>query len=248
MTAGAEHELADGFAGIFSFIEDQFHLFGDRHFDAMAAGEAERGARGEDTFSDFSTEALKDFRELAALSEGFTDGAVTAEGAGAGENEVADAGEAGESVTLAAAGYGEAGDFRDAAGDKGGGGVVAEADPGGDTSGDGDDVFERPPEFDADDVGGGVEAEGVGGEFLLDEGSDFGVLEGDGDGGGLGVGDFKGEAGSAEGTNGEVEILKGERGRGHAGGADFEGGVVGKGVGVSFEDGLALLGKVLAGG
>ena len=113
-----------------------------------------------------------------------------------------DAGEAGKGFAAAAAGYGEAGDFGDAAGHEGGGGVVAEADAGGDTGGDGDDVLERAAEFDADDVGGGVEAEGLGGELLLDAGGDR-VVEGDGDGGGLALGDFKGEAGAGEGADGE---------------------------------------------
>jgi hypothetical protein len=79
---------------------------------------------------------------------------------------------------------------------------VAEADSGGDSGGDGDDVLERAAEFDADDVGAGVEAEGLGGELLLDAGGDGGVVEGDGDGGGLALGDFKGEAGAAEGADG----------------------------------------------
>ena len=75
------------------------------------------------------------------------------ERAGAGEDQIADAGEAGERFAAAAAGYGEAGDLGDAAGDEGGGGVVAEADAGGDAGGDGDDVFEGSAELDADDVG-----------------------------------------------------------------------------------------------
>ena len=126
------------------------------------------------------------------------DGAVAAERAGAGEHQVADAGEAGEGFAAATAGDGEAGDFGNAAGDEGGGGVVAEADSGSDSGGDGDDVFERAAEFDADDIGGGVEAEGLRGELVLDAGGDGGIGEGDGDGGGLALGDFKGEAGAAE--------------------------------------------------
>ena len=66
--AGAEHEVLDGFAGVFAFVEDQLHLLGDGHFDAVAAGEAESGAGGEDAFSDFAAEAFEDFRELAALA------------------------------------------------------------------------------------------------------------------------------------------------------------------------------------
>ena len=115
--AGAEHEFSDGFAGILAVVEDQFHLLGDGHFDVVLAGEAEGGAGGADTFSDFAAEALEDLRQLAAFSERFSDGAITTERAGAGEHEVSDAGEAGESFALAAASHSEASDFGDAAGD-----------------------------------------------------------------------------------------------------------------------------------
>ena len=170
--AGAEHEGFDGFAGVFAFVEDQLHLLGDGHFDVVLAGEAEGGAGGRDAFGDFAAEAGEDFREFAALAQRLSDGAVAAERAGAGEDQVADAGEAGEGFAAASAGYGEAGDLGDAAGDEGGGGVVAEADSGGDSGGDGDDVFEGAAEFDADDVGAGVEAEGFRGELVLDAGGD----------------------------------------------------------------------------
>jgi hypothetical protein len=59
--AGAEHEIADGFARIFAFVEDQLHLLCDGHFDAMLAGEAERGVRGEHAFGDFAAKAREDF-------------------------------------------------------------------------------------------------------------------------------------------------------------------------------------------
>ena len=79
---------------------------------------------------------------------------------------------------------------------------MAEADAGGDSGGDGDYVFERAAEFDADDIGGGVEAEGLGRELVLDAGGDGRVGEGDGDGGGLALRDFIGEAGAGECADG----------------------------------------------
>ncbi len=66
--AGAEHELTNGFAGVFAFVEDEFHLLGNGHFDRVTAGEAEGGAGGEDAFGDFAVEAGEDFREFAALA------------------------------------------------------------------------------------------------------------------------------------------------------------------------------------
>jgi hypothetical protein len=201
--AGAEHEVLDGFSWVFALVEDQLHLLGDGHLDAAAAGEAEGGTGGEDAFSDFAAETFQNFRELAALAQRLADGAVAAERAGAGEDQVADTGETGESFTAASAGDGEPGDLRNAAGDEGGGGVVAEADSGGDAGGDGDDVLERAAQLDTDDIRGRVEAEGFRGELLLDAGGDVAVAKGDGYGGGLGLGDFKGEAGAGEGADGE---------------------------------------------
>ena len=49
----------------------------------------------------------------------------------------------------------------------------------------------------------GVEAERFGGELLLDAGGDGGVVEGDGDGGGLALGDFQSEAGAGERADGK---------------------------------------------
>ena len=152
--------MSDSFAGVFALVEDELHLLRDGHFDVVAAGESEGGAGGEYAFGDFASEALKNFREAVALTECLTDCPVARERAGAGENEVADTGEAGEGFATATAGNGEAGDFCDATGDEGGGGVVPEADTGGDTGGDGDYVFESSAEFDADDVSRGVETEG----------------------------------------------------------------------------------------
>jgi hypothetical protein len=66
--SGAEHEVLDGFAGVFALVEDELHLLGDGHFDIVPAGEAKSGAGGKDTFSNFAAERGKDLRELAALA------------------------------------------------------------------------------------------------------------------------------------------------------------------------------------
>src|ERR1035438_9564685 len=83
--AGAEHQVFDGFAGVFAFFEDELHLFGDGHFDFALAGEAEGGTGGAYTFSNFAAEAIEDFGETAALAEGLTDSPVSAQGSRAGE-------------------------------------------------------------------------------------------------------------------------------------------------------------------
>ena len=127
----------------------------------MQAGEAEGSAGGKNAFGYFAAQALKNFWQVAALAQCLTDSPIAAERAGAGEHQVAYAGEAGESFAAASAGYGQTGDLSNASGDESGGGVVAEADSGGDSGSDGDDVLECTAEFDADDVGAGVEAEGL---------------------------------------------------------------------------------------
>src|SRR5215831_9101570 len=167
--AGAEHQLADGFAGVLAFFENEFHLLCNGHLDAVLAGEFEGGAGGEDAFSYLSAETLEDFGKLAPLAECVTHGAVAREGAGAGEHQIADAAETGKSYAMAAAGDSETGDLRNAAGDERSGGIMSEAHADCDAGGYGDYVFERAAEFYADHITGGVDAQRFRTEFLLDE-------------------------------------------------------------------------------
>ena len=150
--AGAGHEVADGVAGRLVLMEDGSHLLGDGHFHAITCGEAERGGGGAHAFGDLAVEAGENLRQLAALAELDADGAVARQAAGAGEHEVADAGEAGHGFAAAAAGDSEAGDLRDAARDQRGSGVVAELESGDDAGGERDDVLERAAELGADDI------------------------------------------------------------------------------------------------
>ena len=169
------------------------------------AGEAESGVRGHHAFSNLAAERGENLRQFAAVAELFPDGPVAAERAGAGEHQIAHAGEAGEGFAARAAGHGEARDLGNAAGDEGGGGVLTEAHAGSDPGGDGDDVFERAAELDADDIGGRVEAEGFRGELLLNERGDLRIAEGHGKGSGLASSDFEGEAGPGERADREQE-------------------------------------------
>ena len=106
--------------------------------------------------------------QLAALTQSFSNRAVAAQRAGAGEHQVAYAGEAGEGFAARAAGNSQARDLRDAARDEGGGGVVAQTHADGDAGGNGDHILERAAELDANDVGRSVEAERIRGELLLE--------------------------------------------------------------------------------
>ena len=90
VAAGAGHEFADGFFGAFVVVEDGVHLLGDGHLDGVAGGEAEGCGGAADSFGDFAVEAGDDVGELAAAAQLDAYGAVAREGAGAGEDEVAD--------------------------------------------------------------------------------------------------------------------------------------------------------------
>lgn len=54
--AGAEHQVPQGFAGVLALLEDELHLLGDGHLYSVLAGEAQRGAGGEDAFGYVSAE------------------------------------------------------------------------------------------------------------------------------------------------------------------------------------------------
>ena len=133
------------------------------------------------------------------------DAAIARQASGAGEHEVAEAGESGHGFGAASAGDDQAGHFGKAAGDEGGDGVVAEAEAVADSGGDGDDVFQRSAEFDADDIAVGVDAKTWVAEFLLHGAQEGGVLRGDGDGGGIAASDFLGEGWAAEGSDAGAE-------------------------------------------
>jgi hypothetical protein len=76
-------------------VEDGVHLFRDWHLDGVASGETKRSSSAEDAFSNLAVETGDDVGQLAASAEFDSYGAVTRERAGAGKDEIADAGETG---------------------------------------------------------------------------------------------------------------------------------------------------------
>ena len=130
-------------------MKDGGDLFGDRHLDSIASGEADRRGGGADAFSDFPVESGKNIGELASLAEFDAYGAIAGEGAGAGEDEVSKTGESGKGLAAASAGDGEAGDLGHAAGDKGRSGVVAKAETVNDSRRKSNHILEGSAELDA---------------------------------------------------------------------------------------------------
>ena len=118
--AAAGHQFLDGFAGGFALVQDGVHLLGDGHLDAARLRQADGGGGGEDSFGDHAVHAGDDLRELFAAAEFDAYAAISRQASGAGEDEVAEAGESGHGFGAAAAGDDEAGHFGKAAGDQGG--------------------------------------------------------------------------------------------------------------------------------
>src|SRR6266851_10127641 len=204
VAARAGHEFADGLFGALVVVKDGVHLFGDGHFDGVACGEAEGSGGADDAFGYLAIEAGDDVGQLAAASELDADCAVARERASAGEDEVADAGEAGKGLASASAGDGETSHLGYAAGDEGGGGVVAEVEAMGDAGGESDDVLQGAAEFYAGDVVVRVDAKGGRGEVALDGLGDRRELRGDDDRGGHAGGDLLREGWTAEHGEGIV--------------------------------------------
>ena len=85
----------------------------------------------------------------------------------ASRDEIAESGQTGEGFRLATQSGSEACHFCERASDQRGDGIVPELEPHGDPSGDGKDVFDRTPQFDASDILVGVGTKTVGGKDVL---------------------------------------------------------------------------------
>ena len=128
----------------------------------------------------------------------FADVAVAAALAGAGDDEVAHAGQAGERLALAAHRLAELRHLVDGAGHHQGAGVLADAQRVAHADGDRVDVLQRTRHLDADDVVGGVCAETLGAEQVCQIGGQVLVGHGEHGGGGVPVGDLAGDVGAGQ--------------------------------------------------
>src|SRR5262252_2087367 len=121
------HEISDGLADVFAFVEHGVGFVNDGGDDGVFAGELPGGAGGGIAFGD-GLHAGGDGGGLFAAADALAKAAVPAVAREAGDHEVAQAAEAGEGVGLRAASGAESADFGDGSGDEGGFGVVAEAE------------------------------------------------------------------------------------------------------------------------
>ena len=85
------------------------------------------------------------------------DRAVAAQFSGTGQHQVAQPGQPGQGLALAAGGHGHARDFRQAAGDQRGRRVGAQSEAGADARGDRDDILQRCAKLHAYRVAVGVQ-------------------------------------------------------------------------------------------
>ena len=102
-----------------------------------------------------------------ALRQCHAQRAIPAETSGRGQNKVAHAGEAGEGERAGAQGHAEPGDLGESAGDQRRPGIMPQPEPLENAGRDGDDVFERAGQLDADDVVMRIDPEPRGGEDAL---------------------------------------------------------------------------------
>src|SRR5581483_8283145 len=164
------HQLADGVAGRLAVVQDLAHLRGDGHLHAVLARQVHGGVGGEHAFGDHAVHAGDDVVQPASAPELHADGAIAREAAGAGEHQVAHAGQAEHGFAAPSAGHHQPGYFGEATRDQRGNGVVSQAKTIANTGGDGDDVLERAAQLDAGHVVIRVDAKSRIAQFTLHRG------------------------------------------------------------------------------
>ena len=125
------------------------HLAGNGEFHAEAGCQFNSYRGGFYPFCDHRG-GSQNVAEEKAVGQFQANLAIAAQVAGTGEDEVAQAGEAGHGFSAPPGSDGEAGEFGQTAGDEGGQGVVAEVEAITDAGTDGDDVLERASDFGPD--------------------------------------------------------------------------------------------------
>src|SRR5262249_1998891 len=138
-------ELADRLLGRFSLLDDAVDGVDDGHLDVEARPGAVRRFGGLHAVGDLAHRG-GDLAEPLAAAELEPDVAVAREIAGAGEDEVAHPGEAGEGERVRAHAQAEARHLVQASGDERGARVVAKAPAVGEAGAAGDGVLHRAPE------------------------------------------------------------------------------------------------------
>ena len=86
-------------------MQDLEHLFGNRHLDPMAPGEAHGGIGSQNSFRDHAVHSSDDLGEFSSAAKLFADAAIARQTAGAGEDQVAESGEARHGLAATAAEY-----------------------------------------------------------------------------------------------------------------------------------------------
>ena len=199
----AVHEGADGLGGAHAVVDDGVHGVDDGHFHLILVAKLQRGGEGVHAFHHHA-HFLHGLGGGLALADEDAGTVVAAVHTGGGDDEVADAGQPGKGVDVAAHGYAQAGDLRNAAGDEGGAGVIAVAKAGGDAHAQSDDVLHGTAELHALDVRVGVDPHTGAGKGLLHQLCGLRVRAGGDDGGGQVDGHLLGVGGAGEGHQAEV--------------------------------------------
>ena len=144
----AAHEVGHALLRRAVALEDLVDVLGDRHVDAQAVGqvvEREGGVQALDDLADLLLHLVR----RGALGQQFSGQPVAAVARGAGGDQVADAGKAGERGDVGPLDHAQPGHLGHAARDEAGAGVVAEAEAVGHADRHGDGVLDRAAELHA---------------------------------------------------------------------------------------------------
>ena len=148
----AKHQLLDGARGAAIAGEHFSHLRRDRQLDAVLSAERERRRRRLHPFG-HHLHAGDDFGNRPAVRQLDADVPIAAERPCAGQDEVAEPAQAGERLAAPADRARQPRDFGEAACNQRREGVLSKTEPFDDACGNGNDVFQRAADFDADDIG-----------------------------------------------------------------------------------------------
>jgi hypothetical protein len=86
---GPGHQVLNGVACGFSFIQDGMHLLGDRYFHSVSSRKLHGGVGGVNTFGDHAVHASDNLGQFASAPEFDSYGTISRKASGAGEHKIA---------------------------------------------------------------------------------------------------------------------------------------------------------------
>src|SRR5258706_4450107 len=166
----AHHQVAQREPNIFASVEHGISFVDHRRNSVVIARQSKGSAGGRIAFGDGTHPGDNVCRRFAA-SDSFAESPVAAVPRKTGDHQVAKAAESGKRFELRTTRDAQPANFNYRTSDQRSLGIIAEAQSVADSSGDGDYIFERPPQLKAEQVGGRVNTKSGPVEQVLDRGS-----------------------------------------------------------------------------